>query len=161
MSYIIGRGRYSRETYPTAPTHAGGGVFGSDYQRVDSPALFTTGAGVPSPTPFAVKPGAVLVTPPLTGIYTVNWHALVSSTAANAESAVRLFNLTDGVIVGSSPQRFEPSSSSQEIEDVNGGNNITFVGAAKTFQIEIRKFSGPPPSAVSIQDAWIEIWRVG
>lgn len=158
MAYIIGQRRYARETYPGPRPPVS--TFGLNYQRVDSPALFTTGAGMPSPTAFVIKPGAVLVTPVLTGTYKVTWHALVNASAANVNSATRLFNLTDGVIVGSSPQRFKPSSSSQEIEDVNGANDIVFAAASRTFQIEIRKFSGPPPGAVSIQDAWIEIWRV-
>ncbi len=53
-------------------------------------------------------------------------------------------------IFGQDYQRVD--SSSQEIEDVNGANDIVFAGASKTFQIEIRKFSGPPPGATSIQD---------
>ncbi len=160
MAYIIGQRRYARETYPIRLALATPNPFGQNYQRVDSASLFTTGAGMPSPTAFVIKPGAVLVTPVLTGTYKVAWHALVNSSAANVNSATRLFNLTDGVIVGSSPQRFKPSSSSQEIEDVNGANDIVFAAVSRTFQIEIRKFSGPPPGAVSIQDAWIEIWRV-
>lgn len=163
MSYIIGRRSYARETYPQ-PLRVGPPgptVFGNDYQRVDSPALFSTGAGMASPTAFVVKPGAVLVTPVLTGTYTVEWHALLSTSASNVSASARLFNVTDGVIVGSSPQRFEPSSSAQEIEDINGDNDIAFAGVSRTFQIEIRKFSGPLPGAVDIQDAWIRIWRVG
>ena len=160
MAYIIGQRRYARETYPVRLAPAIPNPFGQDYQRVDSPALFTTGAGMPAPPAFVIKPGAVLVTPVLTGTYKVIWHALMSTSAANTNSATRLFNLTDGVIVGSSPQRFEPSSSSQEIEDVNGANDIAFAGVSRTFQIEVQKFSGPPPGAVSIQDAWIESWRV-
>ena len=160
MPYIIGQRRYARETYPVRLAPAIPNPFGQDYQRVDSANLFTTGAGLVSPTVFVVKPGAVLVTPVLTGTYKVTWHALLNTSAANINSDARLFNLTDGVIVGSSPQRFKPSSSSQEIEDVNGANDIVFAGVSRTFQIEIRKFSGPPPGGVSIQDAWIEIWRV-
>lgn len=144
----------------TATVGDGDDIFGIDYQRVDSAGLFVTGAGMGSPTAFVTKPGASLITPALTGTYRVGWHALVNTTAANVNSATRLFNATDAVIVGSSPQRFEPSSSSQEIEDVNGANNVVFTGAAKTFQIEVRKFSGPNPGAVGIQDAWIELWRV-
>jgi len=160
MPHIIGQRRYARETYPVRLALAAPNPFGLDYQRVDSANLFTTGAGMPSPTAFVIKPGAVLVTPALTGTYKVAWHALVNASAGNVNAAARLFNLTDGVIVGSSPQRFKPSSSSQEIEDFNGANNIVFAGVSRTFQIEIRKFSGPPPGAVSIQDAWIEVWRV-
>lgn len=139
---------------------SGSSAFGLDYDRVDSAALFTTGAGLSSPTAFVLKPGASLTTPALIGTYRVGWHALVNTTAANVNSAVRLFNVTDAVVVGSSPQRFEPSSSSQEIEDVNGANTVVFAGAPKTFQLEVRKFSGPNPGAVSVQDAWIELWRV-
>jgi len=139
----------------------GVGRFGDNYQRVDSAGLFTTGAGMAAPTAFVTKPGAVLVTPVLTGTYKLKWGTLGSTSSANVNSAVRLFNVTDGVIVGASPQRFEPTSSSAEIEDMNGDDDIVFAGASKTFQIEARKFSGPNPSAVTIQGAYIEIWRVG
>lgn len=138
----------------------GAGRFGDNYQRVDSPALFLTGLGMASPTAFVVKPGAVLVTPPLTGTYLVRWHAMMNTSSANVEGSARMFNLTDGVQVGS-VQRFEPTSSSTELEDLNDEQEIVFTGASKTFQIEVRKFAGPNPGAVALSAAWLSIWRVG
>lgn len=139
----------------------GVGAFGQDYLRVDSPALFSTGAGVPSPQAFVTKPGAVLVTPVLTGTYQVRWHLLMSAESSNIVSAGRLFNVTDGVIVGTTPQRFQPPSGSDEVEDMNGAENIAFAGVSKTFEIQVRKFDGPNPGSISCQEGWIEILRVG
>jgi hypothetical protein len=139
---------------------AGSSIFGLDYQRVDSPNHFTTGAGVPSPQPFVAKPGASLTTPALTGIYRIGWHALMSASSTNVEVGGRLFNVTDAVPVGSDLQIFAPSSSSNEHEDFNDASDILFVGASKTFEVQLRKFSGPTPASVTSNDAWIELWRV-
>ena len=146
---------------------AGSQIFGVDYQRVDSPDLFTTGAGIMSPQTFVTKPGASLTTPALTGTYRLRWELLITASTANVNSAARLFNVTDGVIVPSVPgfpvgvQRFEPSSSSDEVEDMSKSALVIFGGAPKTFEIEVRKFSGPTPGFIECALGVIEIWRVG
>lgn len=139
------------------------GAFGDDYLSVDSPALFTTAGGGVAPTPFVTKPGALLVTPVLTGRYRIAWHALVgsSSTATNVQG--RLFNVTDAVIVGGR-QQFEPEASGgvlPDVEDFNGYKEVVFAGASKTFAVQVSKAAGSNPSSVSMSNALIELWRIG
>jgi hypothetical protein len=138
----------------------GTGIFGDQYQRVDSPAPFTTGAMMFAPTPFVVKPGAVLVTPVLTGTYRIAWEVLNNTNSPNVDGGVRLFNLTDGVAVGME-QVFEPTSSSGEMEDMGASELIAFAGVSRTFQIEVRKVAGPPPGSTTVSQAVIELWRTG
>jgi len=139
----------------------GTGIFGDQYQRVDSPELFTTGAGEASPTAFVVKPGAVLVTPALTGTFRVRWQTLTSGSALNATAEVRLQNTTDAVTVGGA-QVYEASASGfTQQEDMSAAELVVFAGVSKTFEIQISKMSGPLPQSVAIKNAAIEIWRVG
>ena len=139
---------------------AGSQIFGLDYQRVDSDALFTTGAGMPAGLNFVLKPGATLTTPALTGTYRVAWELLVNSSSANVNTAARLHNVTDALDVGG-VQTFEPSSSSAEIEDMVKSAPVLFTGAPKTFEIQITKLLGPNPGFVSCAFGVIEIWRIG
>lgn len=139
---------------------AGSQVFGVDYQRVDSNALFTTGAGMPAGLFFVLKPGATLTTPALTGTYRVAWELLVNASSANVNTAARLRNITDGVDVGG-VQTFEPSSSSIEVEDMIKSAPVIFAGAPKTFEIQITKLAGPNPGFVSCAFGVIEVWRIG
>ncbi len=136
------------------------GRFGDDYLRVDSQATFTTGAGVSPPQAFVTKPGAVLVTPPLSGQYRVRFQVISSTSSANVQTEVRLRNVTDGVNVGDT-QVFEPTSSSLEKEDMSAAEVVTFTGASKQFELQLRKLAGPLPGSVTVQFAAIEIWRVG
>jgi hypothetical protein len=137
----------------------GVGRFGDDYLRVDSPAMFCTGAGVDPPTAFVTKPGAVLVTPILTGRYRVRFQVISNTSSANVQTEVRLRNVTDGVDVGDT-QVFEPTSSSLEKEDMSAAELVTFTGASKQFELQLRKLDGPKPGSVCVRFAAIEIWRV-
>lgn len=141
---------------------AGAGLFGVDYQRVDSPEVFTTGAGIPSPQPYVPKPGATLTTPALSGTYRVRWELLITGSTANVNAAAQLWNVTDGLVVPdlNGIQRFEPSSSSFEVEDMSKTALIVFAGAPKTFEIRVRKFSGPNPGSIMCAHGVIELWRV-
>lgn len=142
---------------------AGASVFGLDYQAIESPPLFCVGAGLAPPTPYVTKPGAVLVTPALTGLYRIAWHAVVSTTNPNTQIGVRLRNTTDGVNVGVE-QRFEAETSggaNPDKEDVNAMHELVFAGASKTFELQISKQAVPINASVCIEDARIELWRVG
>jgi hypothetical protein len=139
---------------------AGSSTFGLDYERVDSDASFTFGALMVAPTAFVVKPGATLVTPALTGIYQVRWEAIVNTSSANTNGQVRLQNITDAATVGGT-QTFEPTSSSDEMEDMSASRDILFTGASKTFELQVSKLAGPNPTSMTIQWASIIIKRVG
>jgi hypothetical protein len=146
-----------------ATVATGSQVFGVDYQAIESPPLFCVGAGVAPPTPFVTKPGAVLVTPALTGTYRIAWHAVVSTTNPNTQVGVRLRNTTDAVDVGV-VQRFEAETSgggNPDKEDMNAMHEIVFAGAPKTFELQISKQAQPQNASVCIEDVRIELWRVG
>jgi hypothetical protein len=141
----------------------GSQVFGLDPQCVESLPLFCVGAGLPPPTPFVTKPGAVLVTPALTGTYRLAWHAIVSTTNPNTQVGVRLRNTTDAVDVGV-VQRFEAETSggaNPDKEDMNAVHKIVLAGAPKTFELQISKQAVPINASVCIEQAVIELWRVG
>lgn len=159
-THVIGRGRYARQTYPSRGFNQGG-VFGRDYQRIDSDPAFTVGAGLPSPTTFVTKPGAVLTTPALTGLYRIKWQAIINTSAANVNGQVRLLNVTDAVTVGG-VQNFEPSTGagSVDMEDMSASRNITFTGASKQFDVQISKLLGPNAGSTTIQFVSIELWKV-
>jgi hypothetical protein len=144
-----------------ATATAGAGLFGLDYQDVESAALFSTGAGLASPTAFVTKPGASLTTPALTGTYRVSWRGIYAASASNVVVGGQLFNVTDAVVVGAT-QFYGPSTSAGSAgrEDMNGTNDVVFAGAPKQFDVQINKQAGPPPGSGNIRDARIEIWRV-
>lgn len=141
----------------------GSQIFGLDYQAIESPELFTVGSGQVPPTPYVTKPGAILVTPALTGTYRIAWHAIVSTTNANTQVGLRLRNTTDNVDVGVE-QRFEAETSggaNPDKEDMNAMHEVTFTGGSKTFELQISKQAVPIVAGVSVEDVRIEIWRVG
>ncbi len=125
----------------------GGGTFGQDYQTAISTARSTT----TSPT-FQTK--VTLTTPTLTGTYRVGWISVVDNSNKNSETEVRLQNTTDASTVGVT-QIYKTNPTSQRV-GASGFGEITFSGAAKTFEIQYRATG----NTAGIQDARIEIWRV-
>ena len=122
------------------------GVFGQDYQRVESLTESQT-------TLASYQDKVSLVTPALTGTYRVNWGAMVNHN--NKAGRVQLYNSTDTVVVGSEVTHRQKT---ENYLPYGGAHEVTFTGASKTFTIQWRDEAGGETQ--SIKDAWIEIWRV-
>jgi hypothetical protein len=125
----------------------GGGTFGQDYQTAISTARSTTTSAT-----FQTK--VTLTTPTLTGTYRVGWTSVVDNSNKNSETEVRLQNTTDASTVGTT-QIYKTDPTSLRL-GASGFGEITFSGAAKTFEIQYRATG----TTAGIQDARIEIWRV-
>lgn len=126
----------------------GGGVFGTDYQSVESLGESSTSADV-----FQDK--VEMVTPALIGTYRVGcsmrtWHSNVADSAVS-----RLYNATDDdVLCGEWDEEAENSTNRRP----NGGfANVVFAGASKTFKIQYKQDRG---GTAYINQARIELWRV-
>lgn len=124
-------------------------LFGQDYQKVESLSLSTTTA-----TTFQTK--ATLTTPALTGQYLITWHAVVQQSSMADAVQSQLYNTTDAAIVGVIQEK-EPKDVADRLA-VGGFAEITFAGAAKSFEIQYRQQRG---STAGIEDARIMIYRVG
>jgi len=130
-----------------AANGSGGGTFGQDYQTAISTARSTTTSAT-----FQTK--VTLTTPSLTGTYRVGWTSVVDNSNKNSETEVRLQNTTDASTVGTT-QIYTTNPTSLRL-GASGFGEITFSGAAKTFEIQYRATG----ATAGIQDARIEIWRV-
>lgn len=138
----------------TVPTWAqigssGGSMFGADYQTVTSLGRSTT-----TSTVFQTK--LTLTTPVLTGTYRIGWMSVIDQSNGSDAVQARLFNDTDGAIVGAQYE-VEPKDTRNRYY-AGGFAEIAFSGAAKSFSIQYRQQRG---NTAGIQDARIEIWRVG
>lgn len=126
---------------------AAGLDFGSSYQSAISDARSTT-----SLSTFQTK--TTLTTPILTGTYRVGWSAIVDQSATNQYVESQLYNVTDAAII-SGPDYYQPNNVIER-RLVSGAREVSFAGAAKTFQIQYRATG----STAGIAQARIELWRV-
>jgi len=126
---------------------------GADYQYVESESRDTT-----SSASYALKtgtPDATLTTPALTGTYRVSWCGKVD--CDDVEGQWRLQNTTDAATLDEAIVR-APTNTVRI--PVGGFREVTFTGAAKTFEIQFRDEAGGG-NEVGLGSARIEIWRVG
>jgi len=127
-------------------------LFGNGYQSAVQPARVTYNAD----TSFQTR--TTLTTPALpAGTYRVSWMAVLDGTQNNRDVEGQLYNLTDLAIVGV-VQVMRPANTTVR-QRMAGFAEVTFTGAAKTFQLQYRTTN--VASTVGISDARIEIWRVG
>ncbi len=124
-------------------------VFGNDYQTEISAARSTTNS-------LTFQDKTKLTTPILRGTYRVNWHAIMDANSANVIVEARLYDETDGVVIGA--QQEKRASAANLLEPVGGFAEIVFVGKTKTLKIQWRSQGGW--AMAGIQDARIELWRV-
>jgi hypothetical protein len=123
---------------------------GRNYQVVSSLALSAT-AGAVYATKLTLGP-----TVGLSGIYRVNYRLIASVSNANTDVQSRLRNVTDAVDMVVC--RSDPNSTTERLVH-SGYANVTFAGVAKTFTID---WQAPVGAAnAQVEDAYIEIWRVG
>jgi hypothetical protein len=126
-------------------------TFGNGYQSAADVARVTYNAN----TSFQTR--STLTTPALpAGTYRVSWMAVIDGTQNNRDIEAQLYNATDAVIVGV-VQIARPANSTVR-QRVAGFAEVTFTGAAKTFQVQYRTTN--VASTVGISDSRIEIWRV-
>ncbi len=85
-------------------------------------------------TAFQTK--AQLVTTPLTGTFELQWNAIGQNNDVAGE--YRLFNVTDGVVVGGADAVLTVTSRSGGQFFVGGTGEVIFTGAPKTFEIQWR-----------------------
>jgi hypothetical protein len=123
---------------------------GRNYQVVSSLGLSAT-AGAVYATKLTLGP-----TPALSGIYRVNYRLIASVSNANTDVQSRLRNVTDAVDMVVC--RSDPDSTAERTVH-SGYANVTFLNAAKTFTIDFQAPSGA--ANAQVEDAYIEIWRVG
>ena len=136
-------------TGETGPTGSGGGVFGSDYQHVES-----LGESSTTSTDWQMK--LQLVVPAgRTGTYRVAWHAAVGQESVSDDVQAKLYNVTDTVDVSIIYSK-ELKDSNDKLS-VGGAYHITLTGTTKTFEIQYRQQRG---GTAIISDAVLEIWRV-
>lgn len=126
---------------------SGAGVFGADYQTQVS-------AGESTTTSATFQTKVTLTTPALTGDYLVTWMARVGNSNVNASFEVQCYNTTDSGTVGGLFVR-EPKDATDKIS-FNAFEEISFSGAAKSFEIQYRTSGG----TCSIDQARIMIYRV-
>jgi hypothetical protein len=128
-------------------------TFGSNYQAAMS-------VGRSSTTSPAFQTKLTLVTPVLTGTYRIGWFAVVDTEQANGSVLARLRDVTAGVTLGAI-QQLSPAFV-DDTYPVGGFREVTLNNEAKTYAIQFsRQAGGGPPYTVGIQDAHLEIWRVG
>lgn len=97
-----------------------------------------------------------LTTPALRGTYRVGWSSVIDQALTSDETFVRLQNTTDAVTVG--VERIEEMQDPVNRIPAGGFGEVTFTGAAKTFEIQFHTTTGA--GTAGIQDARIELWRV-
>jgi hypothetical protein len=124
-------------------------AFGQNYQTAISlaRATYTGGTGFQNKT--------TLTTPALTGTYRVAWTAVLDGSSAAQNFEAQLYNTTDASIVGV-VRIFRPANAAERTT-VCGFAEVTFSGAAKTFNLRYRTVNAG--QTVGIADARIEIWR--
>lgn len=123
-----------------APPSAGS--FGDNFQQHSSLARSTTTSDV-----FQDK-GASLTTGNDTRFF-VQWSALMDNSRAQGEA--RLFNVTDGVVVGETN-----ALTNQSASDKRYVGGMAMVGPKKELQIQYRDVSGGKTQG--IQDAMLVLW---
>jgi hypothetical protein len=101
-------------------------IHGADFQRVESLGLNTTTLATPQD-----KPGAVLTTPALTGLYVVklsyrHWND-------NLKGHTQLWNDTDAVDLSGDDTYSDSRPNQRAHIDIRGF--VEFTGAAKTFKM--------------------------
>lgn len=131
------------------PTGVGMGDFGKNYQTAVSLPRSTTTSSI-------MQDKTTLTTGGLNGLFRVSWIAVVDAAIAK-EIRVRLYNVTDAVLIGPL-QIHRPSASAGERSHAGGFAEVTFAGVAKTFKIQFASTDGV--ATVGIQDARIELWRL-
>lgn len=123
--------------------------FGKDYQyEADATQRTNTSTSVYSTA-------VTLTTPALTGTYRVSWFARVWQSTTSGGISFRCHNTTDSENVGERLQ-YRLQHTSDKLPGT-GFEEITFTGAAKTFEVQWRAHS---TGTAYIQGAFIEIWKV-
>ena len=126
-------------------------IFGNGYQSTVDLARVTYNAT----TNFQTR--STLTTPALpAGTYRVSWMAVLDGTQNNRDIEAQLYNVTDAAIIGV-VQVARPANPTVR-QRMAGFAEVTFTGAAKTFQVQYRTTN--VASTVGISDSRIEIWRV-
>ena len=90
---------------------------------------------------------AQLVTPVLTGNFELWWNAIGKNNDVVGE--YRLFNVTDGVVVGGADAVLICASRSGGQFFVGGSGEVVFDGAPKTFEIQWRDVTGGQTQTIS------------
>jgi hypothetical protein len=124
-------------------------VFGADYQYAAQESRTSTTNDTTSP---AVK--TTLTTPSLTGTYLAWFCATIDSD--NKEYFCDFYNLTDTTLL---VQAANKTGVDTYLWDHSGFAQVTFAGAAKTFQIRWYNPTGDS-NTLYIQRARIALWRV-
>jgi hypothetical protein len=125
-----------------------GSRFGQDYQAAAS-------EGVSSTTSDTFQDKATLTTPTLTGTYRVAYYAEIAVGSGNKLVESRLYNVTDTTELAFS---FCRPPDTDYYRGESGFIDLTFTGAAKTFNIQYR--SPDNSTTVYIRRARLEFWRV-
>lgn len=124
-------------------------VFGNNFQYAATEARTTTTSAT-----FQIK--TTLTTPTLTGTYRIGWTAELDSSDTTVSFEVRLWDATNGVVLGVSSLR-EVKDTTDTIV-VHNFMDVTFTAEARILQLQWRSESAG--ITMGIQAARIEIWRV-
>lgn len=95
----------------------------------------------------AFQTKAQLVTGALTGTFELWWNAVGQNNDVAGE--YRLFNVTDGVVVGGAEAVLTITSRSGGQFFVGGSGEVVFAGAPKTFEIQWRDVAGGQTQTIS------------
>jgi hypothetical protein len=96
-----------------------------------------------------------LATGALTGTYRISWGAAVDHSNVGTLAEVRLYNVTDGVVVGA-VRRFKPNST-DSVWSQCGMYSVTLAGVSKTYAIQFRPET---VGTTGCADAHIEFFQV-
>jgi hypothetical protein len=109
-----------------------GGVYGENFQPQVSLGRVTESAGSFAPVLFITTPSGI------TGTFELEWRAVVD-TPTPTRGQVRLWNVTDGQVVGAT---LEHIFSAGEYRPVSGSADIALTGTAKQFSVQHRDETG-------------------
>lgn len=110
-------------------------------------AMSSESVGFSSTTSQQFQTKTQLLTGSLTGTFELVWNAVGEN--KNFVGEFRLFNVTDGVVVGGAPATLICTSRSGGVFLLGGSGEVVFTGSPKTFEIQWRNVTGNHTQTIS------------